>query len=229
MLVYQRRGKSNVLSQLRATPNQLTLLRLGMIPFLVIAVLDAHYKTAFLLFALAGISDGLDGLLARLLEQRTNLGQYLDPIADKLLISTLFLVLTHSGLIPRYITVLVFGRDLIILMVCTLLFATVGLRNFKPSIIGKANTVAQILALTTTLLSQFYAPRWLLDLRQGALWSTVGLTTLSGFHYVWLVGQRVSGLASQGIPVSVVEVGPTERSEVASRPRLVAAKKKSQA
>ena len=186
-----------MLTQLRATPNQLTLLRLCMIPFLVIAVLDAHFKTAFLLFVLAGISDGLDGLLARRLNQRTSLGQYLDPIADKLLLSTLFLVLTHVGLIRRYITVLVFGRDIIILLVCTLLFVAVGLRNFKPSLLGKANTAAQILALTTTLLAQFYAPRLLLEVRHAALWSTVALTTLSGFHYVWLVGKRLAEMGTE--------------------------------
>ncbi len=169
-----------------------------MIPFLVIAVLDAHYKTAFLLFVLAGISDGLDGLIARWWKQSTKLGQYLDPIADKLLLSTLFVVLTHVGLIRRYITILVFGRDLIIVMVCTLLFVTVGLRNFKPSLLGKANTLAQILALTTTLLSRFYAPPALMAVRQGALWATVGLTTASGFHYVWLVGKRLADLAGEG-------------------------------
>ncbi|MHB1702462.1 MAG: CDP-diacylglycerol--glycerol-3-phosphate 3-phosphatidyltransferase [Acidobacteriaceae bacterium] len=187
-----------MLSQLRATPNQLTLLRLCMIPFLVIAVLDAHFKTAFLLFVLAGISDGLDGLIARRWKQGTKLGQYLDPIADKLLLSTLFVVLAHAGLIRRYITVLVLGRDIIILMVCTLLFVTVGLRNFKPSLLGKTNTLAQILALTTTLLSRFYAPYALMAVRQGALWATVGLTTASGFHYVWLVGKRIGDLGNEG-------------------------------
>ncbi len=169
-----------------------------MIPFLVIAVLDAHFKTAFFLFVLAGISDGLDGLIARRWKQGTKLGQYLDPIADKLLLSTLFVVLAHAGLIRRYITVLVLGRDIIILMVCTLLFVTVGLRNFKPSLLGKANTLAQILALTTTLLSRFYGPCALMEVRQAALWATVGLTTASGFHYVWLVGKRVGDLGSEG-------------------------------
>ena len=80
-------------------------------PFLVLAVLDGHFRIAFALFVLAGITDGLDGLLARWLQQRTVLGQYLDPVADKLLLSTLFLVLHHEGLISRRVTVLVFGRD----------------------------------------------------------------------------------------------------------------------
>src|SRR5271154_6713833 len=146
------------MNQLRAAPNQLTLLRLCIIPFLVLAVLDGHYRSAFALFVLAGITDGLDGLLARWLQQRTVLGQYLDPVADKLLLSTLFLVLHHQGLISRRVTVLVFGRDLGIVMVAAILYASIGLRDFKPSIFGKANTLAQIVALLAVLLSQFYGP-----------------------------------------------------------------------
>src|ERR1700749_4390769 len=140
----------------RATPNQLTFLRLCIIPFLVLAVLDGHYPIAFALFMIAGITDGLDGLLARLLKQRTVLGQYLDPVADKLLLSTLFLVLHHEGLISRRVTVLVFARDLGILMVGAILFISIGMKDFRPSLFGKANTLAQIAALTTVLLSMFY-------------------------------------------------------------------------
>ena len=98
-------------------------------------------------FWIAGVSDGLDGLLARVLKQKTTLGLYLDPIADKLLMSTMFLVLMHVGKIPRYVTVLVFSRDLGILIIATLLFATHTLRQFPPSKLGKVNTVVQILGL----------------------------------------------------------------------------------
>src|SRR5882762_778950 len=141
-------GIQNVpfLSQFRAAPNLLTLLRLFIIPFLVIEILDGHYRVAFALFLLAGISDALDGLLARWLSQRTTLGLYLDPIADKLLLSTLFLTFTHAGLMPRYVTVLVFSRDLGILLIATLLFATNTLRDFHPSLFGKLNTLVQIIA-----------------------------------------------------------------------------------
>ena len=93
---------------------------------------------------LAGVSDALDGLLARWLSQKTTLGQYLDPIADKLLLSTLFVVLTHVGMIPQYVTVLVFSRDVGILLISTLLFATGALRDFRPSLFGKLNTLVQI-------------------------------------------------------------------------------------
>src|ERR1700722_12423395 len=132
-------------------------MRLFIIPFLVIAILDEHYATAFGLFILAGISDALDGLLARWLSQKTTLGQYLDPIADKLLLSTLFVVLTHVGMIPQYVTVLVFSRDVGILLISTLLFATGALRDFRPSLFGKLNTLIQIVALIAVLCQKIFA------------------------------------------------------------------------
>jgi cardiolipin synthase len=176
-----------VLKDFRAAPNQLTFLRLCIIPFLVMAVLDHHFKIAFALFVVAGVSDGLDGLLARMLHQRTLLGQYLDPVADKLLLSTLFLVMTHEGLIARRVTVLVFSRDLGILVVATLLHLTSNVREFRPSIWGKANTVAQIIAVTATLWVQFYAPPALVTIRLWALVATFLLTLISWFHYTWRV------------------------------------------
>ncbi len=180
-----------MLKDLRAAPNQLTFLRLCIIPFLVIAILDAHYRTAFALFALAGISDGLDGLLARLLQQRTVLGQYLDPVADKLLLSTLFLVLMHQGLIPRRVTILVFSRDLGILIVAALLHVTVGTRDFRPSIWGKANTVAQIIAVASALWVAFYSPAILVLIKNWALAATFVLTLFSWFHYTWRETRRL--------------------------------------
>src|SRR5580693_6781669 len=131
-------------------------MRLFIIPFLVIEILDGHYRISFALFILAGFSDAFDGLLARWLSQRTTLGQYLDPIADKLLLSTLFLVLTHMNLVPRYVTVLVFSRDLGILLISTLLFATGTLKDFRPSLIGKFNTLVQIIGLTVVLVDQVW-------------------------------------------------------------------------
>jgi cardiolipin synthase len=180
------------MNELRAAPNQLTFLRLCIVPFLVLAVLDGHYRTAFGLFILAGATDGLDGLLARLLKQRTVLGQYLDPVADKLLLSTLFLVLHHEGLISRRVTVLVFGRDLGILIVAAILYASIGMRDFRPSLFGKANTLAQIIALVTVLLSKFYAPAFIVDVRYWSLVATVIFTVVSGFHYAWQITRRLS-------------------------------------
>jgi cardiolipin synthase len=182
---------TNSMNELRATPNLLTFLRLCIVPFLVLAVLDGHYPLAFSLFVLAGTTDAMDGLLARVLHQRTMLGQYLDPVVDKLLLSTLFLVLHHEALISRRVTVLVFARDLGIMVVAAILFATTSIRNFKPSIFGKANTVAQILALAAVLLCQFFSPPWAVFVRHWALTATVALTVFSGFHYAWRVIRQI--------------------------------------
>ena len=180
------------MNSFRATPNQLTFLRLCIIPFLVLAVLDGRFQTAFALFVVAGVTDGLDGALARVLHQRTRLGQYLDPVADKLLLSTLFLVLHHEGYISRRVTVLVFGRDLGILVVAAILYAAMGIRDFRPSIFGKGNTLAQIIALMAVLLSRFYAPAWVVLIRHWALHATVALTVISGVLYAWQVARRLS-------------------------------------
>jgi cardiolipin synthase (CMP-forming) len=187
--------KLREIAQLRAAPNQLTLLRLCIVPFLVLAILDHDFQIAFWLFVLAGITDGLDGLVARWLQQRTVLGQYLDPVADKLLLSTLFLVLHHEGLISRRVTVLVFGRDLGILIVAAILYASIGMKDFRPSLFGKANTLAQIIALLTVLLSEFYSPPPILLIRHWSLEATVVFTVASGFHYTWLITRRLSAPA----------------------------------
>ena len=180
------------LNQFRAAPNLLTLMRLFIIPFLVIEILDGHYQGAFALFILAGISDALDGLLARLLKQRTTLGQYLDPIADKHLLSTLFVVLTHVGLMPRYVTVLVFSRDLGILLIATLLFATGTLRDFRPSLFGKLNTLVQIIALIAILCDKTFASIHLAALNGVLVRAIAVLAPLSAAQYAWIVFQRMS-------------------------------------
>ena len=121
----------------RTTPNLLTLLRICLMPFLVAAILEAHYALSFGLFVAAGLTDALDGTLARVLKQRSMLGQYLDPVADKLLLSTLFLVLMHKGLMPVTVTVLVFGRDVGILLVAAILYAAVGGGSSAPASLAR--------------------------------------------------------------------------------------------
>ena len=178
------------LNPLRSAPNLLTLMRICMAPFLVAAILEGHFLLSFILFVAAGLTDGLDGLLARVLKQRSVLGHYLDPVADKLLLSTLFLVLFYKGLMPGTVTVLVFGRDVGILLVSAILYAAVGRREFYPSIFGKANTLAQISAVAAVLLHQLTPALWVAVIRQIALGATIALTVASGLHYAWLVSRR---------------------------------------
>ena len=172
-------------------PNQITLLRLIFIPFVIIAVFDGDWPWALGLLIAAALSDALDGLLARALHQQTMLGQYLDPLADKLLLSSLFLVLSFVKKIPWKYTVLVFSRDLCIVATAVVLYATVGFRDFRPSIFGKLNTACQIGTIFFVVLSQVVETRWIGLLVKLLLYATFTFTTVSGVHYVLLTGQRL--------------------------------------
>lgn len=187
------------LSQFRAAPNLLTLMRLFIIPFLVITILDGRYRVSLALFILAGISDALDGLLARWLRQKTTLGQYLDPIADKLLLSTLFVVLTHVGMIPQYVTVLVFSRDAGILLISTLLFVTNALRDFRPSLFGKLNTLVQIVALLAVLCQKVFVSPYLATLGDFLVRAIAVLAPLSAAQYAWIVFRRMNAPPAQTV------------------------------
>jgi cardiolipin synthase len=186
------------LNPFRTAPNLLTLTRICLAPFLVDAILERRFALSFGLFIAAGLTDALDGTLARVLKQRTMLGQYLDPVADKLLLSTIFLVLMHEKLIPTMVTVLVFGRDVGILLVAAILYAAVGRREFRPSIFGKANTLAQVAAVAAVLLEQLTSASWVVIFRMLALDATIVLTVVSGLHYAWAVSRKGNSQASNG-------------------------------
>ena len=175
------------------TPNQLTLMRLFFIPFINICIVERRYHTALVLVVIAGLSDGLDGLAARLLHQQTKLGEYLDPIADKLLLSSLFLVMSSNHMIAWRYTVMVFSRDFSILVISALLY-TVGLRDFRPGIFGKINTACQIAAVFFALLSKVYPYEWIWMTKLVLLYSVFAFTLASAMHYVVLTGQRLKKL-----------------------------------
>ncbi len=172
-------------------PNQLTLLRLIFVPFVIMAVVDDHYNWALALFIAAGLSDALDGLLARVLHQQTQVGQYLDPIADKLLLSTLFMVLSFTHQIPWRYTVLVFSRDLTILIIAAALYMTTSIRDFSPSVFGKINTVCQVAAVFFVLLANVVSHPAVALARTFFLYGTFAFTLLSGIHYIFLTGHRL--------------------------------------
>ena len=182
------------LSQILTAPNQLTLARMAFLPFVVIKLVEGHYRGALILFLLAGLSDGLDGLVARRLHQQTLLGQYLDPIADKMLLSTVFLVLSIVHKIPWKFTILVFSRDICILLVGAVLYTIAGLRDFRPSIFGKANTFAQVATVVFVMLFEINRSHWVAVLRKGFLQATFVLTIVSALHYLYLVAQRLDEL-----------------------------------
>jgi cardiolipin synthase len=184
------------LRQILTAPNQLTLLRMIFLPFIVINLVKHDFKWALALFILAGMSDGLDGLLARTLHQQTLLGQYLDPIADKLLMSTMFLVLSIERMIPWKYTVVVFSRDVSILLISGVLFMIAGLRDFRPSIFGKANTFAQVAAIFFVLLLLIEPVRWVWIAQITFLRATFIFTIVSAVHYALLVQHRLHAHAA---------------------------------
>jgi cardiolipin synthase len=186
------------LNRFRTTPNLLTLSRICLAPILVVAILDNHYALGFGLFVVAGFTDLLDGLLARLLKQYTMLGQYLDPVADKLLLSTLFLVLTYKELIPARVTAMVIGRDVGILLVAAILYAAAGRREFRPSLVGKGSTLAQIAAVAAVLVHQLTPAHWVVIFEQWAFWATMVLAIASGLQYAWIASRR-AGTNGNGV------------------------------
>jgi cardiolipin synthase len=183
-----------MIRQLLLAPNQLTLARLVIVPFIIINVVGHNWIWALSLLVLAGISDGLDGVLARALEQQTRLGEYLDPIADKLLLSSLFLVLSIVGQIPWRYTIIVFSRDLSILMISAVLYATVGLRDFRPSVFGKVNTFAQVATMIFVLLNNISVQPWIFWARRFGLYSVFAFTIVSALHYIFLVEKRLRSM-----------------------------------
>lgn len=183
---------------LGTAPNLLTVIRICLAPILVAAILQNKFGLSFALFVAAGVTDALDGILARVLKQRSAFGEYLDPVADKLLLSTLFLVLMYKGLIPTTVTILVFGRDVGILIVAAILYTVVGRREFAPSIFGKANTIAQVTAVAVVLLHQLTTAQWVVILRIVALDATIVLTVASGLHYGWIVSHHRSSTQESG-------------------------------
>jgi len=179
---------------LMTAPNQLTLLRMVFLPFIIIHLVAGRYFWALILFVLAGVSDGLDGLLARTLKQQTKIGQYLDPMADKLLLSTMFPVLSILHHIPWKYTVMVFTRDICIVVIGATLYIAAGLRDFRPSIFGKANTFAQVAAVFFVLLLLVHPVAWVAIAAKTFLKATFLFTIVSALHYVFLVVQRMRAM-----------------------------------
>src|SRR5580698_10753025 len=139
-------------SRIFTVPNQLTFLRLMFLPFFIMAIHYERYGWALVIFVVAGASDALDGLLARGLNQRTPLGAYLDPIADKLLLSSSYFVLALKDKIGWWLAILVLGRDVLLLAACAVILLTVGYRPFPPSIWGKLTTFFEILLIVVVLV-----------------------------------------------------------------------------
>jgi cardiolipin synthase (CMP-forming) len=179
-------------ANLFTVPNQLTFLRMAFLPLFLSLVIYDHYISALVVLLLAGISDGLDGLLARKLNQKTTLGAYLDPIADKMLLSSSFLVLSLKGKILWWLTILVLTRDLTLLVGAAVIILVVGYRKFPPTIYGKMTTAAQIVLVFATVTQQAFPDLKLAPVHVVLKYLVAGLTAFSGLHYSVIVARRLN-------------------------------------
>ena len=176
-------------------PNLISLIRMGLTPVFVIAVLQQEPERALAIFAIAGVTDALDGLIARYFDQRSALGAYLDPIADKLLLTAGFVIFAipnvHSGVvIPVWITVLVLARDITILGLALVLQLVASIKEFPPLNLSKVNTAMQITAIILVLLTGLVDSMDTLTV--ATLYLVAGLTVLSGLMYIRQVNRLLA-------------------------------------
>ncbi len=170
--------------------NKITLVRVFLVPVFVTCLAYKRMGTALVVFIVAGVADGVDGHIARLRKEMTPLGAMLDPIADKLLMFTAYMMMGIAGQVPIWLAVAVVSRDLLLCIGCLMLFMTVGFQAPSPSMLGKTTTTAQLITAGAALLAA--------TLGAGpnvVMWSvyaiTCVLTVASGIHYIFFVGARM--------------------------------------
>ena len=189
-------NETQVSTRILTVPNILTFVRMGLIPVFATLLVYGREGAALVIFTIAGISDGIDGFIARRMGQESELGTIIDPIADKLLMITAFVMMTIPGVlepgrhlpVPFWVTAAVIGRDILIIAVAGAKNVMTGFRGFRPSWLGKANTFVQVIAVMMILvaavfpsLQGFYLP---------TVYTTVALfAVLSGVHYVFFVAR----------------------------------------
>jgi cardiolipin synthase len=176
--------------------NQLTLLRIVLIPAFVILVVYGYLGWALVVFATAGITDALDGLLARWWRQKTSLGAWLDPMADKLLLVTTFVVMTIPGLglanpLPIWLTVLIISRDVVIVLTVAIVNLAIGPRTFRPSVYGKIATATYIVTAVIAMFFNYLGYHSVLvDI---AVYASLAITLVSALDYIRLTARIMEG------------------------------------
>lgn len=168
-------------------PNQITLLRLGFLPIFLSLISYEHYRWALLVLVVSGLTDLFDGWLARRLNQRSSLGAYLDPIADKLLLSSSFVILAYKQEIAWWPTIIVLSRDILILVVAIVIILITGYRPFPPSIFGKLTTFFEIILVFTVVLVAAYPSVSLGPVIHLLMYVVAATASFSAFHYSFTV------------------------------------------
>lgn len=178
-------------------PNLLTLLRLFLVPVLFYALMEGLHGWALAIFLLAGMSDGLDGWIARRFHQQTRLGAILDPIADKTLVVTAVITLTWLGYLPLWLTIAIISRDILIVGGAIGYQLLIGALDVKPTRLSKVNTAAQFALIVIVLMqgAGIWQGKTLLHGLFGLVFAT---TVASGLQYVWIWGRRAAAQEGRG-------------------------------
>ncbi len=170
--------------------NQITILRLVFVPLFAILVIGRRFGWALVVLAAAAVSDGVDGIIARILHQESPLGVALDPIADKILMTTAYLTLAFRGALPWWITIVVISRDVAILVTALLISLVAGYRPFPPTFLGKASTVVQLATILAALSLRAHAPLVTPGVVYTCIDLTAAFTVASGIQYLMVVRNR---------------------------------------
>jgi cardiolipin synthase len=177
-------------SRVLTPANQITILRLVFVPVFAILLIERDYGWALAVLAAAAISDVVDGTVARIFHQESPLGVALDPIADKILMTTAYLTLAFRDVLPWWLTILVLSRDVAIIMTAALISLVAGYRPFHPTVLGKASTTLQVATVFVAVAHQAHVPLASGRLLQVCIYLAAGVTVASGVHYLVVVRHR---------------------------------------
>jgi cardiolipin synthase len=179
-----------MVTRILTVSNQITLVRLAFVPVLAILVMERHYRATLVVLLMAALSDMLDGLVARLMKQESALGIALDPIADKMFMTTGYITLALRGGLPWWLTIIVLSRDVAIIATALLICIVVGYRPFHPSLLGKTSTVGQVITLLVAVCREARVSYVTADLVKFFVYGTAAVTVASAIHYVLILRQR---------------------------------------
>jgi cardiolipin synthase len=181
-------------------PNFITLVRMAIVPFMVIAISELDFKLALWIFVVAGLTDSLDGILARRLGMSSVIGAYLDPIADKLLLTAAYIALTipqgQAVVIPLWLAILALFRDFLIMLVALILYVVEGITRFPPSILGKLTTAFHVVTVAIVMLANLHPLPALIP--QACFYISFGLVILSGFNYIYRASRFIEARRTEG-------------------------------
>jgi cardiolipin synthase (CMP-forming) len=184
-------------SRVLTIANQITLLRLIFVPFFAILVMERSYRGALAILVAAAISDVVDGAVARFFHQESRLGVALDPIADKLLMTTAYLVMAFREVVPWWLTILVISRDVAIITTAVVISLVAGYRPFRPSTLGKISTVTQVTTMFVAVSNAARLPWFTAIVVEVFMYLTAAFTVASAVHYAIVVRGRYGQPASE--------------------------------